>query len=129
VIDDDPLLLRSLEDTLRGDSHTVVVADGGQAGIDEFMAARRRGQDFAVVITDLGMPRVDGRAVAEAIGSQSPRTPIILLTGWGQQLQSEGDIPPHVDRVLAKPPRLAELRAALAAIARSDIRGRDARDT
>lgn len=116
VIDDDPLVLRSLQDTLQADGHSVVIADGGQAGIDEFMEARRRGQDFAVVITDLGMPRVDGRAVARAVGSESPRTPVILLTGWGQRLQAEREIPPHVDRVLAKPPRLAELRAALAAI-------------
>ncbi|MHB8811968.1 MAG: hypothetical protein ACYDAE_01750 [Steroidobacteraceae bacterium] len=42
---------------------------------------------------------------------------MILLTGWGHRLQSEREIPLHVDRVLAKPPRLAELRAALAAIA------------
>jgi hypothetical protein len=35
------------------------------------------------------------------------------LTGWGQRLVAEGDIPPHVDRVLNKPPRLRELRAAL----------------
>jgi PAS domain S-box-containing protein len=119
VIDDDPLVLRSLQDTLQGDGHSVVIADGGRAGIDEFTAARRRGQSFAVVITDLGMPRMDGRAVAEAVKSESSRTPVILLTGWGHRLQPEGETPPHVDRVLAKPPRLAELRAALAAIASS----------
>jgi hypothetical protein len=36
-----------------------------------------------------------------------------MLTGWGQRLNDEGDIPPHVDRVLGKPPRLAQLRATL----------------
>jgi hypothetical protein len=36
-----------------------------------------------------------------------------MLTGWGQRLVAENDIPPHVNRVLNKPPRLAELRAAL----------------
>jgi CheY-like chemotaxis protein len=59
------------------------------------------------------MPRVDGRKVAAAIKGLSPSTPVILLTGWGQRLLDEKDIPPNVDRVLSKPPRLAQLRAAL----------------
>ena len=42
---------------------------------------------------------------------------MILLTGWGQRLIAENDIPAHVDRVLSKPPRLHELRAALAELA------------
>ncbi|HWS65496.1 MAG TPA: hypothetical protein VEP70_03740, partial [Burkholderiales bacterium] len=44
----------------------------------------------------------------------SARTPVIMLTGWGKRLLAENDIPAHVDRVLSKPPRLGELRAALA---------------
>ena len=39
---------------------------------------------------------------------------MILLTGWGQRLVADGDVPAHVDRVLSKPPRLREVRAALA---------------
>jgi hypothetical protein len=41
-------------------------------------------------------------------------TPIILLTGWGQQLMAD-EAPASVDRVLSKPPRLEEVREALAA--------------
>jgi CheY-like chemotaxis protein len=71
-----------------------------------------------MVITDLGMPYVDGRRVAAAVKSASPETPVVLLTGWGQRLTAENLIPPHVDRVLNKPPRLRELRTALAELAR-----------
>jgi CheY-like chemotaxis protein len=60
------------------------------------------------------MPYVDGRRVAAAIKTASPHTPVILLTGWGKRLLAENDIPAHVDRVLSKPPRLSEIRAALA---------------
>ena len=59
------------------------------------------------------MPYVDGRKVASAVKAISPSTPVIMLTGWGQRLVAEGDIPPHVDRVLNKPPKLRELRTAL----------------
>jgi len=116
-VDDDPLLIKSLRDALEADGHAVVTANGGQEGIDAFRAAEQRDEHFAVVITDLGMPYVDGRKVASAIKSDSPTTPVILLTGWGQRLIAEGDIPPHVDRVLNKPPKLRELRAALAELA------------
>jgi CheY-like chemotaxis protein len=55
--------------------------------------------------------------VAEPLPRRSkprpPDTPIILLTGWGQRMQSDGELPEHIDRVLSKPPRLPELRAAL----------------
>jgi len=114
VVDDDPLIIRALCETLESDGHQVITANGGQEGIDAFRAAQGRGKPFAVVITDLGMPRIDGRKVASFVKSASETTPVILLTGWGQRLVSEGDVPPHVDRVLSKPPKLRDLREALA---------------
>jgi signal transduction histidine kinase len=117
LVDDDPLLIKALQDTLQEDGHLVTRTTGGQAGIDAFAAAQQAGSAFQMVITDLGMPHVDGRKVAAAIKGMSPRTPVILLTGWGQRLQAENDIPPHVDKVLNKPPRLQQLRAALAEFA------------
>jgi signal transduction histidine kinase/DNA-binding response OmpR family regulator len=113
VVDDDPLLIESLRDTLQSDGHAIAVADGGQCGIDTFIAAAQRGEPFALVITDLGMPYVDGRKVAAAVKARSPATPVIMLTGWGQRLTADNEIPPHVDRMLSKPPKLNELRRAL----------------
>jgi PAS domain S-box-containing protein len=114
LVDDDPILLKSLRDALETDSHVVVTANGGEAGIAEFRASLARSEHYAAVFTDLGMPNVDGRKVAAAVKATSPATPVILLTGWGQRMVAEGDIPPHVDRVLAKPPKLRELRETLA---------------
>ncbi|WP_084299156.1 ATP-binding protein [Bradyrhizobium sp. WSM1743] len=113
LVDDDPMLLRSLCNTLEAEGHVIVTANDGAAGIAAFCAAAERGETFAAVITDLGMPNVDGRKVANAIKSLSSTTPVIMLTGWGKRLTSEDDIPPHVDYVLSKPPKLRELREAL----------------
>ncbi len=113
VVDDDPMVLKSLRDILEIDGHSVLSADGGQAGINAFNEAHERGDTFAVVITDLGMPYVDGRKLASSIKQVSPVTPIIMLTGWGQRLVDDGDSPSHVDCVLSKPPKLSELREAL----------------
>ena len=111
VVDDDPLLIKSLRDILESDGHDVVAATGGQAGIETFRAAAQSDRPFALVVTDLGMPGVDGRKVAEAVKTAAPGTPVVMLTGWGERMSAEGDIPPHVDHVLSKPPKLAELRA------------------
>jgi len=116
LIDDDPLLLTSLRDVLASEGHQVETAAGGQQGIDAFVAAHKAGRAFPVVVTDLGMPHVDGRAVAAAIAAVSPSTPIFLLTGWGQRLADSGETPPHIRAVLSKPPRLTDLRRRLAEI-------------
>jgi CheY-like chemotaxis protein len=114
LVDDDPMLIKSLKDTLQEDGHAITASHGGHQGIEDFSAAAKRGEVFDVVVTDLGMPHVDGRKVAASVKGISPTTPVILLTGWGQRLIAANDAPAHVDKVLAKPPRLNELRAALA---------------
>jgi CheY-like chemotaxis protein len=116
VVDDDPIILKSLGDVLRQDGHVVVTADGGQRGIDAFRHAEEARAPFAVVITDLGMPHVDGRTVATAAKALRPSVAVILLTGWGHRIVAEDDIPKHVDRVLSKPPNLAQLRLTLATL-------------
>ena len=113
IIDDDPLLLRSVRDTLEAEGHDIEAANGGQAGINAFAAAQARGAPFEFVFTDLGMPHIDGRKVAAAIKGLSAQTPVVMLTGWGQRLLATHDLPEHVDRVLSKPPKIAELRQVM----------------
>jgi CheY-like chemotaxis protein len=72
------------------------------------------------------MPKMDGRRVAAAIKLISPSTPILLLTGWGERLMAEGERPAHIERVLSKPPRLRDLRAALAECAGFSKRAKSA---
>lgn len=113
LVDDDPLILKSVGDTLGDDGHWIIRANGGQEGIDSFSKLVERGEKIDIVFTDLGMPHVDGRKVAAAIKEKSPSTPVILLTGWGKRLVEENEVPPFVDKVLSKPPKLTELRAVL----------------
>lgn len=51
----------------------------------------------------------------DAVKTVAPSTIVLMLTGWGQRLVADGDIPARVDRVLGKPPKMRELREALAA--------------
>jgi signal transduction histidine kinase/ActR/RegA family two-component response regulator/uncharacterized membrane protein affecting hemolysin expression len=113
LIDDDPIIIKALEDALVAEGHVTVAANGGQAGLEIFATAFATAYPFDLVVTDLGMPAIDGRRVAEGIKSRSPATPIIMLTGWGSRMIAEQEIPAHVDRVLGKPPKLNELRRAI----------------
>ena len=119
IVDDDPLVLKALRDALEDEGHRVTTAAGGQQGIDAFTEALGRGEPFSIVFTDLGMPYVDGRRVAVELKALSPATPVIMLTGWGQRLLNEAELPTGVDRVLSKPPKLGDLREALAHFANS----------
>jgi CheY-like chemotaxis protein len=98
-----------LQQILDHGGHTVEIADGGPAGLALFRAARQRGEPFDVVITDLGMPYLDGRQLAKTMKRESPTTPIIMLTGWGTILKEDNDLPSQVDGVLSKPPKITEL--------------------
>jgi len=127
LIDDDQALVDSMRTMLTDDGHHVAVASGGQGGIEAFRAAQQAGKPFEIVITDLGMPYVDGRQVVASIRGMSPQVPIILLTGWGQHLEGDLAESPQVNRLLSKPPRVRELRAALAELAASSPRVRPAK--
>jgi signal transduction histidine kinase/ActR/RegA family two-component response regulator len=116
VVDDDPVLLKSLREVLEAEGHCVTTANGGQEGIDAFKSGGGAEGGFSVVITDLGMPRVDGRQVATAVKVTSAATPVIMLTGWGRRLAADGEKPANVDCMLSKPPQLRELRAVLRAV-------------
>ena len=113
LIDDDPLVLAPLKEILESDGHEVLATDDPRRGIDAFLADQAS-RPFQVVITDLGMPHLDGRAVARAIKRVSANTPVILLTGWGRRLDAEAQPAADIDHVLGKPPRVRELRAVLA---------------
>lgn len=122
-VDDEPLLREMMKQILESGGHTVELADGGESGLATFRAAREKNEPFDVVITDLGMPYLDGRQLSRALKNDSPDTPIIMLTGWGTIMKEDGDMPAQVDGVLSKPPKIAELYAMLGKV----IRGQDAK--
>ena len=121
-VDDEPLLRELMREILQGDGHTVHAADGGQAGLDAFRAAVRDGQPFDVVITDLGMPHLDGRQLTTLLKKESPTTPIIMMTGWGTLMKGEEELHAPVDALINKPPKIKELQEILGRVTRRNPR-------
>lgn len=117
-IDDEPLLRELVKSLLDLDLHTVHDAEDGTAGLAAFQRAKALGEPYDIVITDLGMPGMDGREVARQLKAESPDTPVIMMTGWGLMMKSSGENHEHIDAVVSKPARLHELREALARVCR-----------
>jgi DNA-binding response OmpR family regulator len=86
-----------------------MVASGGRQGLELFRTATQENQPYELVITDLGMPDIDGQRVARTIKAESPQTPVIMMTGWGTFMKDEGETALPVDAVVGKPPRMQEL--------------------
>ena len=112
-IDDDSKVREGLKEILEMDGHAVVVAENGEKGIKAVQEAMEGKKGFDVVITDLGMPNMDGWEVAEQVKKLTPDTPVLLLSGWGNLMNDEEKEPQDVDAVLGKPPKISEIRQVL----------------
>jgi signal transduction histidine kinase len=112
-IDDEQQIRQVLTDSLRHWNHHIELASSGRQGLDLFRAARRKNKPYEAVITDLGMPDLDGHQVARAIKEESPQTPVIMMTGWGTMMKEDEEATPEVDALIGKPPRMRELNDLL----------------
>lgn len=113
-VDDEPVVLRLLSDVLEMDGHQVETRASGMEAIGAFHNALATGTPFDLVLTDLGMPDVDGRQVVRAVKHVSPATPVIVLTGWADLVEPGDDLLGQVHALLKKPLSLEQLQNALA---------------
>lgn len=110
VIDDTETILLILKDLLTAHDQTVFTADSGESGAEIYLT-----QPIDIVISDLGMPGMSGWEVGDIVKSVClkkgvPKTPFILLTGWGgQSLEPEKISECGIDGVLEKPIEFASL--------------------
>jgi CheY-like chemotaxis protein len=119
-IDDEPKLQKLLRNCLTNFSHQVSVAPTGQYGLEMFRAAVLKKKPYDVVITDLGMPDIDGHEVARVIKLESPQTPVVMMTGWEMIMKEDGETAPEVDALIGKPPRIKELNNLLLRLTAQD---------
>ena len=98
IIDDEPLVRSLLKQVLEKSGHSVVEAGNGQEGIRCF-----RENNFDLVITDHGMPVMNGLDAAFRIKKQKPATPVLLITGWQAETDATFQKPSGIDEVITKP--------------------------
>ena len=109
VADDEPMVREVIQMYLAEDNHTVEVAVNGREALEKFKAA-----DYDIVLTDRSMPELNGDELALAVKQLKPGIPVVLLTGFGELMNAEGERPEGVDIIVSKPFNLDTLRSALA---------------
>jgi len=111
LVDDQPDLLDVVTEYLTTDGHTVTSATSGIMALTQV-----RGKKFDLVITDRAMPEMNGEQLAIGIHKLAPELPVILLTGFGDLMKANGEMPPDIQLILSKPVTQAALRDALAKV-------------
>lgn len=110
LVDDETQVRAALADAFAALGHAVTQATSGRDGL----ARLERGERVDVVITDLGMPEMNGWDLARAVKARWPDLPVGLVTGWATGDELTSDEAGRVDFVIAKPYTLETLETTLA---------------
>ena len=108
VIDDDDRVRTLLRDILVFGGHQVIEASDGILGMQYLEQGK-----FDMVLTDLGMPVMNGWEVAKWVKRKTPQTPVGLITGWGINLEEEKIKESGVDLIIGKPFQVNEILEAV----------------
>jgi signal transduction histidine kinase/CheY-like chemotaxis protein len=114
VIEDEESIRRFLNTGLTQLGHRPQLREDAEQGLVAFTQ-----EPFDVVLTDLGLPGASGEEVARTVSRAAPGTPVVLLTGWSDQLKDESQSLEGVTRILGKPITLKALDATLKAVCAS----------
>lgn len=80
VIDDDQALLRMIRLSMTSDGFDVATAQDGIAALEQLETA-----EFDVIVLDLQMPRMDGRAFFNEMTSRGHRPKVVILSAYGAE--------------------------------------------
>jgi len=115
VIDDERAVRDVLADILASVGHEAVVAEDGPAGL---RILGQRGT-FDLAFIDLGLPGMSGWEVAAHARAARPELALVLITGWGDQLDPAALAQSGISRVIAKPFRAEHVLGVVADVVRT----------
>jgi PAS domain S-box-containing protein len=108
VIDDEDVIREFMQEMLAAADFEADVAATGPEGIELFER-----NTYHLVFSDLGLPGMSGWEVARILKQKKPDVPLILLSGWGIQLDDVRVKQSGVDLVLSKPCQIKEILGAV----------------
>jgi DNA-binding NtrC family response regulator len=82
-VDDEPIVLRACSIAVALFGFRPVVAENGAAGLEVFMQLRDK---ICLVLSDIVIPAVNGIDMAASILQIAPRTKIILMSGYSDEV-------------------------------------------
>ena len=107
IIDDEQATLKMMTLMLTKFGYRIRTLNSPLQALELF---RESPGQFDLVITDLTMPEMTGLALASALQKIRPGLPLILMTGYGKDIESARDLEKYgISRLLKKPVRLENL--------------------
>ena len=113
LVDDDAMILTVMHQLLAGLGYRVEPFSDSEAALAAF---QERPQDFDLVITDMTMPKKTGEQLTREMLGIRPELPIILCTGFSEQMSSEKAKALGIRYFLLKPVIMGELARAIRAV-------------
>ena len=110
LIDDEEAVRSMGERLLERLGFDVVTAADGLAGLEIY---RARGADFALVLCDLTMPRMDGVETLRGLRGLDPSVRVVIASGYGEQGIMPRFSGMNLNGFIQKPYRLQNLRAVM----------------
>jgi DNA-binding response OmpR family regulator len=118
VVDDEPIILEALSESLERDGYTVITAADGRSALERFRSGRPD-----LVVLDLMLPELSGIEVCRIIRAESA-VPILMLTAKDSEIDKVVGLEIGADDYMTKPFSLRELTARIRAL----LRRADAQD-
>jgi CheY-like chemotaxis protein len=109
LVDDEPTVRAIVAELLELDGHIVAQAENGPGALTLLAADKA----FDLVLADVGMPRMNGWALAREIKERYPGIRVGLVTGYGETGPNDAQERSVVDFILAKPISEETLRATI----------------
>ena len=120
IIEDEQDVRELLFDILSSANYAVKMTSGGAEGLDIY-----KREKFDIVLTDLGMPKMSGWEVAKAIKEIDSNTTVLLITGWGVEMDDEKLKKSGIDQVVTKPIKVKSLLTLVSEITESKKRTKE----
>jgi two-component system copper resistance phosphate regulon response regulator CusR len=98
LVEDDARIAALVQRGLVGQHYSVDTAGDGELGLELALV-----NEYDLVILDIMLPRMDGRAVLRALRAEGSRTPILMLTALDTNEQVIGALDDGADDYLSKP--------------------------
>lgn len=100
LVEDEPQILELAREMLQLLGFKVIEASDGQAGLDRF---REHRDEITLVLTDIGLPVMDGYRLVTELKQLAPQVPIIVSSGFGDTVVGERFAPGMVAGLISKP--------------------------
>jgi len=113
IVDDEPAITEMVKTILENFGYKTEIFTNGSDALNAFNLDPEK---YDILITDLTMPQITGLDLAAEIHKLKPKLPVLIMTGFGDNLTDDTQQRHGVDKVIGKPIVIKELTASIRSV-------------